>query len=106
MKNQRRNRMVATTQTLAMIENANANTQSPSRWYAVVCDPSGTSTTIAPRSMDGYQASWRPRASKAELTPDKPVCTAGWPTSAACTAAWLANCGCAQVPWNVEVELW
>src|SRR6201988_3194825 len=101
----RRDRTVATTLAPARIENANANTQFPSRWYAVVCDPSGTFTTIAPRSVAGYQASWRPRASKAALTPDNPVCTAGWPTSAACTATWLANCGCAQVPWNVEVEL-
>ena len=88
-----RDRSVAVTVAAARIDNASTGTQSPSRWYTVVRDPSGTSTTITPRYMDGPQASCRPSASKAELTPDNPVCTAARPTSTACTATWPANCG-------------
>lgn len=60
---------------------------------------------MAPLNSAEHQASRRPRVSKAELSPDKLACTAGMPASTARTAGWAANCGCAQLPWNVEVEL-
>src|SRR5205807_7362959 len=89
----------------ARITNATTGTQSPSRWYGVTIDPIGTLTTVTPRNPDGHQARRRPRASKAELSPDNPTCTAGRPASTARTAGWAASCGWAQLPWNDDVEL-